>query len=495
MKVGLFSFAALALLFLSSCSPVYVKNFRYETYVRAARYDKAAEFLDNSKFYQKKRNRLLFLLEKGKILHLQQNFAESNTLFNEADNMIEDLSMDIGSEALSLLTNDQMRPYRPEDFEAIGVHFYKALNYMGLGRPGDALVEARRMNLTLNRIDDKYPDHKNRYQSDALANILMGTIYESTGDFNNAFIAYRNAVKLFEDNQGTYMGVSTPEQLKEDVLRSAAKTGLNSEVSFYERKWGMRHRAERRSEGGFLFLFWENGLGPVKSEWNVNFTIAPLGDNRYEFINNDLGLSFPFEYENKKDKDKDKDKEDEDDNIGIEDIQFLRVAFPRYVSRPFQSFGNAQIQLNGRQKFSPSLVEDFDVIARKSLQDRFFREAAKGLLRLATKKLSELSLRKESDTAGAILGVVNAITEKADTRNWQTLPANISYVRIPLRRGANTLTITTQSAYGQIQEEITIQGTGRTQFLTCQTFSELQNISPRNYYQRMEAERNPFLEN
>jgi hypothetical protein len=60
MKVGLFSFAALALLFLSSCSPVYVKNFRYETYVRAARYDKAAEFLDNSKFYQKKKKSITF---------------------------------------------------------------------------------------------------------------------------------------------------------------------------------------------------------------------------------------------------------------------------------------------------------------------------------------------------------------------------------------------------------------------------------------------------
>lgn len=493
MKVGILSFAALTLLFLSSCSPVYVKNFRYESHVRAANYEKAGQFLDHSKFYQRNRNRLLYLLEKGKILHLQQKYAESNTLLNEADLLIEDLRMDIGSEALSLLTNDQMRPYRPEDFEAIAVHFYKALNYMGLRKPNEALVEARRINLMLNRIDDKFPDHKNRYQSDALAHILMGSIYESTGDLNNAFIAYRNAVELFEENGNSYMGVSTPEQLKKDVIRSAQRTGLSSEAAYYERKLGIKYEAERSLGGGYLILFWENGLGPVKSEWSLNFTIAPLGGDRYEFINNDLGFSFPFEYENKKKKDKDKDKGD-DDNVSIEDIQFLRVAFPRYVSRPYQGYSNPRVRVNGRE-YAPSRVEDFEVIARRSLKDRFLREASKGLLRLATKKLSELSLRKESDTAGAILGVVNAITEKADTRNWQTLPSTISYIRIPLRRGANTLTLISQSPYGEEQQEITVQGNGRTQFLTCQTITDFRNVNPQRYYRQMEAEPNPFLEN
>ena len=35
----------------------------------------------------------------------------------------------------------------------------------------------------------------------------------------------------------------------------------------------------------------------------------------------------------------------------------------------------------------------------------------------------------------------NTVTEKADTRNWQSLPAFVSYVRVPLQEGENTITV------------------------------------------------------
>jgi hypothetical protein len=34
---------------------------------------------------------------------------------------------------------------------------------------------------------------------------------------------------------------------------------------------------------------------------------------------------------------------------------------------------------------------------------------------------------------------VNALTEKADTRNWQTLPHSIYYARVPLKQGDNSV--------------------------------------------------------
>ena len=38
-----------------------------------------------------------------------------------------------------------------------------------------------------------------------------------------------------------------------------------------------------------------------------------------------------------------------------------------------------------------------------------------------------------------IVYIFNAASEKADTRGWQTLPAFISYVRVPLQQGQNTV--------------------------------------------------------
>ena len=39
------------------------------------------------------------------------------------------------------------------------------------------------------------------------------------------------------------------------------------------------------------------------------------------------------------------------------------------------------------------------------------------------------------------MNVFNTVTEKADTRNWQSLPAFVSYVRVPLHEGNNTITV------------------------------------------------------
>ena len=66
-------------------------------------------------------------------------------------------------------------------------------------------------------------------------------------------------------------------------------------------------------------------------------------------------------------------------------------------------------------------------------------EFSKGLLRAALKKAPELSIKKEDEGLAALIGVVNAMTEKADTRNWQTLPHSIYYARLPLKDGPNNV--------------------------------------------------------
>jgi hypothetical protein len=62
-------------------------------------------------------------------------------------------------------------------------------------------------------------------------------------------------------------------------------------------------------------------------------------------------------------------------------------------------------------------------------------EFGKALIRVALKKASEYTMKKEDKGMGALLGLFNAMTEKADTRNWQTLPHSIYYARVPLPEG------------------------------------------------------------
>ena len=106
------------------------------------------------------------------------------------------------------------------------------------------------------------------------------------------------------------------------------------------------------------------------------------------------------------------------------------------------------------------LAQNYNVIAFKTLKDRTLREIGKAAIRLGTKKISEYLLREENDDLGAALGIFNALTEHADTRNWQSLPQDIYYARIPLKDGENTISITLTTPNG-VSKEQTIQVKGR----------------------------------
>ncbi|HOO10446.1 MAG TPA: hypothetical protein PKW06_10955, partial [Cyclobacteriaceae bacterium] len=56
-------------------------------------------------------------------------------------------------------------------------------------------------------------------------------------------------------------------------------------------------------------------------------------------------------------------------------------------------------------------------------------------------KVAEYEMRKENKALGSLFGIINAVTEKADTRNWQTLPHSIYYARVPLHLGTNDVAL------------------------------------------------------
>ena len=99
-------------------------------------------------------------------------------------------------------------------------------------------------------------------------------------------------------------------------------------------------------------------------------------------------------------------------------------------------------------------------------------EFSKSILRVALKKFSEHQMRQENENGAALLSIVNAITEKADTRGWQTLPHSIYYGRIPLKQGENKVKLNLfkdNSIKGTAQKEVDFQfsaGKGEKLFFT-----------------------------
>jgi len=67
------------------------------------------------------------------------------------------------------------------------------------------------------------------------------------------------------------------------------------------------------------------------------------------------------------------------------------------------------------------------------------REIGLAIARFISKKVIESSAKSANEGLGAAVNLVNALSEKADTRNWQTLPHSIFYTKVKLSEGEHDI--------------------------------------------------------
>ncbi|MFY0600558.1 MAG: hypothetical protein JXR03_12880 [Cyclobacteriaceae bacterium] len=417
----------LLLSFSFSCATYYQVNQEFNSRFEQGNLASAEKFLKKNKT---KRTKFLYYANRGVVNSMEGNYEQSNSWLERAYIYNEDYRKKATDVAASFLVNPTVIPYQAEDHEQLLLLYFKALNYLKINDYESALVECRRLNLQLDELSDKYKSDK-KYKRDAFIQNLMGIAYEASGDVNNAFIAYRNAYKVYKEDFTNLFGVGAPDQLKKDLLRTAYLNGFQSDLDFYEREFDMKYKHD--SKESEMVFFWHNGLGPVKGEWSINFAVQGGGDGFVTFANSEQGMTYPFPISSLS----------SDQSNSLKNLEVFRVAFPKYVERP-PSFSSAYIETkNGR--YNLELAEDVNQIAFKTLEERMLKELGKGLLRAALKKATETAVREESEGWGAVLGMVNAFTERADTRNWQTIPHSIYYTRVPLKVGDNQVKLKTQN--------------------------------------------------
>lgn len=451
---------------LQSCATYYQSNFTFNQEFENGNLEKALAALRSHSAEANGKQEFLYFVNNGLLLSMLGRYEESNDYFEKAFLFGEDYRKNYLNEIGSYLTNPNFTSYKGEDHEHLMLLYYKAINYLKLGKTDEALVECRRLNIRLQQLTDRY-NSNDKYKRDAFIHTLMGIIYETDKDYNNAFIAYTNALEIYQNDYARLFALSPPLQLKEDILRSAWLSGLTDEFDRYKEQFEMPDYHYEKPEGGELIFFWHNGLSPVKTEWSVNFAVSRQGDLVY-FNNNDLGMAFSFSLEGYNDKDK----------KGLSNIDFFRVAFPRYSERPVY-YDQARLK-SDTSNVPLQLLEDVNKIAFKCLEERMGLEFSKALIRVALKKVAEYELKKEDKALGSVLGMLNVITEKADTRNWQTLPHSIYYCRVPLSEGGHTITLQLGEGGKYAEHSFTYQiKKGQTVF---HTFSSLESEYPAYRY-------------
>lgn len=430
-KLSRFISLMLLCVLLLGCASYYQQRISFQEDFTQGNLKKAQSFLEHHKKAAEKKDRLLYFLDRGVVEQMLGNYQESNFYFEQAYLFSQDYRRNFSSDLVGMVANPMLKPYEGEDFELILLHFYKAMNYIQMQELDQALVEVRRVNINLNSLNDKYEGKRNRYKEDAFAHNLMGIVYEAKNDFNNAFIAYRNAYEVYKNSYDSLFQTAVPEQLKIDLIRMSAKNGFRSEQIKYEEAFNINY-VQDSSKNASLVFFWLNGLGPVKSEFSLNLTAVKGSGGALTFANDQEGITVPYF----------NSQPANASSADLGDLKVVRMAIPKYLKRePLVS--SAYLKVNG-VNYPLQKAEDVSSIAISTLQDRMLREISYSIARLAIKQASELALREESQDLGALLSVINAATEKADTRNWQTLPHSIYYQRLPLNSDSTQVQLITK---------------------------------------------------
>ena len=444
----------LILFCLCSCATFYEVNYEFNRNFERGNLVAAESILDQNKREERSKTRFLYFANQGVVNHLLGKYEESNQWLEQAYLFGEDHRKNYLNFAGSYFLNPNLIVYPGEDHEHLMLLYYKALNYLRMNQLDNALVECRRLNNRLYALGDKYVSDQ-KFQQDAFVHNLMGIIYDASGDYNNAFIAYRNSLEIYEGDYAEMFEMKVPDQLKDDLMRTAYLAGFPEELDQYEAKFGYEYEPST-SEGGQLVFFWHNGLAPIKDEWSISFVAVDGGNGRVFFQNEQYGLDFPFYF----------DEDDED--VGLSDLSGTRIAFPKYVERePYFNYGD--LEVNGNY-YTLEKAEDINGIAFRVLKERMLAEMGKGLLRVALKKAIEKQVRKEDDKLGFLVSAINFASEQADTRNWQTLPHSIHYTRAPLKEGENKVEIYTDGPRSEAAQTFTFTGKkGLTQFHSYQS--------------------------
>ncbi|WP_321394810.1 hypothetical protein [uncultured Desulfuromusa sp.] len=195
------------------------------------------------------RNQLLFLLERGTVLHQMGEYRQSITQLLEAAQLIDQFEfVRISEQAGSLVTNEWLTRYKGEYSERLWVHSYLMMNYLLLGAYDDALVEAKQALMRL----QEYPEALN---SDYFTRALIALCFATLGEDNDAYLVYR---KLADD-------LPNPAPVAADIVSHAGRLGMVDEVEKY-RSFIPGTVSPEESE---LVLFVANGRIPLKQAGNV----------------------------------------------------------------------------------------------------------------------------------------------------------------------------------------------------------------------------------
>jgi uncharacterized protein len=436
-------------------------------YVMSGDHGAALDLLRRSA--ERPRDALLRSLQEAVVLHHAGRYAESNARFEwaevEADRRwTRSVSRNLGA----FVINDRVLPYLPSPSELAIVPYYRMLNYLAVGDPDGAAVEARKSAAYLARLRDRGAESCDGF---GLVEYLAGLAFIAAGERNDALVSMRQAERSF-----SACG-ERPDGFAEDLLEAALALGITEVADSVASRYGLDPTV-RDPSGAEVVVFIEHGFAAHRAQQDV---VLPI-------FTHDLVAG----------------EDASPSTVAVAGLVTARLAgllATGYGTRPLWEhdswnttrgrhalpYGSAYgevahlvrlswpvMRLEASRTADVRIVHGEDRVPARPLEDvsaRVVREMERQrntiLARMAVRGVAKYVIAREAGDAvereggrvlGTIVGLVtnaagNAL-EQADTRSWSLLPDQIAVARVRVPAGAQSLSVEVVDRAGIVAQTI-----------------------------------------
>ena len=324
-------------------------------------------------------DQLVYLMDYGSALQICKEYKKSNEIFLKADKLSEQIDyQSVSRVAGATLLNEEMIQYKGDTFEKLFINASAALNYLQLGETDEALVEVRRINEKFKKFN---ADDKKKFELNSFSQYLSGLIWELNQKYDDACISYKAAYQID----------STSRQVALDMLRGcwlARRTQEYDELLKQVQPTAEELKKVKQKSKDEFFVIFMQGWGPRKEPRPENHLFPHLVP--VSSVTQSLQI-------------------DVVDNSSLEQ---------KYISQPVYNVEQAAIQ---------TLNDDYKTLIARRVGARVAKEV------LADQ------IRQKDKTLGNIAWLVMVASERADLRQWSTLPQSIHVLRLSAPKGSFTM--------------------------------------------------------
>lgn len=372
--------------FIGGCASFLAQSEETKSLLRQGQLTQALKELKEKSDTEGK-DQLMYTLDYAMALQISGDYRNSATAFIKADQLLEQKDYHSVSQIVgSTLGAEEMIQYKGESYEKFLLNSMNAINYLMLGDYDSALVECRRIN---SKIQSFKMEGRDAYELSPFASYLAAIIWESQKKYDDAYIEYEAAYKL----DPTISGISG------DLIRSAKLAGRDQALDKWKKQFGSDKTAlEEAGNGkknGEVIVIFQQGFGAKKVPRSDEPRFPTL---RTEFLKT---------------------------SVASVEITSLDQA----ASKTFS------------QTTKTRSVYDIDRMAMVTLDKDYNSLVMRRIGGVAAKAVMSDQIRQKNELLGGVAWIAMNLADRADLRQWSTLPSKIQMARIFLKPGKYNLQV------------------------------------------------------